>query len=175
DATTPALQALMLMRPPLALPLLVDAASRDTGAVDRSSVLAALGEMHHDGAKDASLAALNDTSSKPVLRSVAAAVSGQLGDVRATPTLLALAADPTQNTRLRLSAVTGLGQLGDAAGSGAVVALAALARGRDEGLALAAVAALQGVSSARGTLDELARSAVIASVQSAARDSSSIA
>ncbi|HYN82254.1 MAG TPA: hypothetical protein VES88_12180 [Gemmatimonadaceae bacterium] len=173
DAIAPALQALMLMRPPLALPYLVDAASRNTGVVERSSVLAALGEMRHDGAKDAALAALTDASAKPSLRSVAAAVTGQLGDVRAAPVLLAMAADPTANTRLRMSAVTGLGQLGDAAGASAIVSLASLARGRDEGLALAAVAALQGIASARSALDELARSAVIASVQSAARDANS--
>jgi HEAT repeat protein len=173
DAIGPALHALMRMRPPLALPYLVDSASRDTGGVEPSSVLAALGEIHHEGARDAALAALTNTSAKPALRSVAAAVSGQLGDVRAAPALLAMAADPTANTRLRLSAVTGLGQLGDAAGSGAVVALASLARGRDEGLALAAIAALQGIASGRSALDELARTAVIASVQSAARDASS--
>lgn len=172
-AVGPALHALTLLRPPLAFPSLVDAASRDTGVVKRSAALAALGEMHHEGARDAAFAVLTDTSSKPALRSVAATVSGQLGDVRAAPVLLAMVADPTANIRLRMSAVTGLGRLGDAAGSGALVALASLARGRDEGLALAAVSALRGIPSARATVEELARTAVIASVQSAARDTKS--
>jgi hypothetical protein len=172
-AAAPALNALMRLRPPLALPYLVDAATRETGVILRSSALAALGEMHHEGARDAALAALTDAAAEPGLRSVAATVSGQLGDVRAAPALLAMATDPTANTRLRLSAVTGLGQLGDAAGSGAVVALAGIARGQEENLALAAVDALQGMSGARPALEQLARDAVIASVQSVARDASS--
>jgi hypothetical protein len=172
-AVGPALDALMQLRPPLAFAPLVDAATRETGIVKRSAALATLGEMKHEGARDAAFAALTDTSSTPALRSVAATVSGQLGDVRAAPVLLAMVADPTANIRLRMSAVTGLGRLGDAAGSGAVIALASLARGRDEGLALAAVSALRGIPSARTTVEELGRTAVIASVQSAARGATS--